>query len=137
MSWFFSLSYSTLWYNHSFAQMCLLIWTGFSGEGCFSLYVYFLCTCTFSCWLWYPIWHFSKRKIQRYYPTRLAINLASSQLDFTSVGKNTGYLMVETNYRVYAYTGQLVTTKVSTFSQGWVCGERGWPSPENCQEKAE
>lgn len=45
-----------------------------------------------------------KRKIQRYYPTRLAINLASGQSDFTSVGKNTGYLMVETNYRVYAYT---------------------------------
>ena len=68
---------------------------------------------------------FFKRKIQRYYPTRLAINLASSQLDFTSVGKNTGYLMVETNYRVYAYTGQLVTTKVATSSQGWLCGERG------------
>uniref|UniRef100_K1PW55 General transcription factor IIH subunit 4 n=1 Tax=Magallana gigas TaxID=29159 RepID=K1PW55_MAGGI len=45
-----------------------------------------------------------KRKIQRYYPTRLAINLAAGQSDFTSVGKNTGYLMVETNYRVYAYT---------------------------------
>ena len=28
----FRLFKSTLWYNHSFEQMCLLIWTGFSGE---------------------------------------------------------------------------------------------------------
>ena len=30
----FLLSKSTLWYNHRFEQMCLSIWTGFSGERC-------------------------------------------------------------------------------------------------------
>ena len=30
----FLLSKSTLWYNHSFEQVCLLIWIGFSSEQC-------------------------------------------------------------------------------------------------------
>ncbi|XP_064649377.1 general transcription factor IIH subunit 4-like isoform X2 [Lineus longissimus] len=47
-----------------------------------------------------------KRKSHRYYPTRLAINLASG-LSKNSVDTNSkeGYIVVETNYRVYAYTG--------------------------------
>ena len=50
-----------------------------------------------------------QRKSQRFYPTRLAINLASglsseSRLTTTDSSKE-GYLVIETNYRVYAYTG--------------------------------
>jgi transcription initiation factor TFIIH subunit 4 len=45
-----------------------------------------------------------KRKAGRFYPTRLALNIASgqnkSQLDLNQEG----YIVVETNYRVYAYT---------------------------------
>ncbi|XP_060582380.1 general transcription factor IIH subunit 4-like [Ruditapes philippinarum] len=45
-----------------------------------------------------------KRKEKRYYPTRLAINLASG---LTSIGTDShrqGFIVVETNYRLYAYT---------------------------------
>lgn len=45
-----------------------------------------------------------QRKAGRFYPTRLALNIASgqnkSQLDLN----REGYIVVETNYRVYAYT---------------------------------
>ncbi|KAK3747840.1 hypothetical protein QZH41_015983 [Actinostola sp. cb2023] len=47
-----------------------------------------------------------KRKSRRYYPTKLAVNLASSSAERSSVlnqGEE-GYIVVETNYRVYAYT---------------------------------
>ncbi|KAJ8300233.1 hypothetical protein KUTeg_021752 [Tegillarca granosa] len=45
-----------------------------------------------------------KRKSQRYYPTRSAINLASGLSSNKSETSTSGYLVVETNYRVYAYT---------------------------------
>uniref|UniRef100_A0A672LMX4 General transcription factor IIH subunit 4 n=1 Tax=Sinocyclocheilus grahami TaxID=75366 RepID=A0A672LMX4_SINGR len=55
-----------------------------------------------------------KRKSRRYYPTRLAITLAagvtvnpasgSSALGATPGTGDTGFIVVETNYRVYAYT---------------------------------
>lgn len=54
----------------------------------------------------------SKRKVKRYFPTKLAIELASGlSSDGTSDSERsgsdgqTGFLIVETNYRVYAYTG--------------------------------
>ncbi|RDD43447.1 General transcription factor IIH subunit 4 [Trichoplax sp. H2] len=46
-----------------------------------------------------------KRKDMKFYPTQLAINLASGakqeELDHS---KSSGYIIVETNYRLYAYT---------------------------------
>ncbi|XP_060065696.1 general transcription factor IIH subunit 4-like [Ylistrum balloti] len=45
-----------------------------------------------------------KRKAMRYYPTRLAVNLASGVTSLNTDTNQQGYLMVETNYRVYAYT---------------------------------
>ncbi|MEQ2216487.1 General transcription factor IIH subunit 4 [Xenoophorus captivus] len=57
-----------------------------------------------------------KRKSRRYYPTRLAITLAagvtnnsssSSSYNIASIPgtKDAGFIVVETNYRIYAYTG--------------------------------
>lgn len=48
-----------------------------------------------------------QRKSQRYYPTSLAINLASGLSTVTTDTRRAGYIVVETNYRVYAYTGKL------------------------------
>ena len=49
-----------------------------------------------------------QRKSQRYYPTRLAIDLASglqsTDLSSKSTSTSNGYIVVETNYRIYAYT---------------------------------
>ncbi|KAL4218784.1 General transcription factor IIH subunit 4 [Mactra antiquata] len=45
-----------------------------------------------------------KRKEKRYYPTRLAINLASGLSSITSDSNRKGFIVVETNYRIYAYT---------------------------------
>lgn len=46
-----------------------------------------------------------KRKSKRFYPTRLAINLGKSVSgDSTTASQGKGFLVVETNYRVYAYT---------------------------------
>ena len=47
-----------------------------------------------------------KRKEKRYYPTRLAINLTSGVSGLSTQAQSKGYLMVETNYRIYAYTGK-------------------------------
>ncbi|KAL1140221.1 hypothetical protein AAG570_000153 [Ranatra chinensis] len=44
-----------------------------------------------------------KRKGGKFYPTRLALNMASGRTHVPS-GTKEGYLVVETNYRVYAYT---------------------------------
>ncbi|KAG8127786.1 hypothetical protein E2320_014659, partial [Naja naja] len=46
-----------------------------------------------------------KRKSRRYYPTRLAINLSSGISGTTMDTHNQGFIVVETNYRIYAYTG--------------------------------
>uniref|UniRef100_A0AAR2KEY5 General transcription factor IIH subunit 4 n=1 Tax=Pygocentrus nattereri TaxID=42514 RepID=A0AAR2KEY5_PYGNA len=50
-----------------------------------------------------------KRKSRRYYPTRLAITLAAGE---------SGFIVVETNYRVYAYTNsELQIALVALFSE--------------------
>ena len=48
-----------------------------------------------------------KRKEKRYYPTRLAINLTSGVSGLSTQAQSKGYIMVETNYRIYAYTGEI------------------------------
>ena len=62
----FLLLKSTLWYNHSFEQMFLLIWTGFSGERCgpwaSCLYLSSEPTCLYNqsltlMWTMWPIGH--------------------------------------------------------------------------------
>ncbi|RZF43990.1 hypothetical protein LSTR_LSTR007262 [Laodelphax striatellus] len=46
-----------------------------------------------------------KRKAGRFYPTQLALNMASGDNRSVSHGSaREGYIVVETNYRVYAYT---------------------------------
>ncbi|XP_063366608.1 general transcription factor IIH subunit 4 [Cydia amplana] len=47
-----------------------------------------------------------KRKAGRFYPTRLALNIASvrGDADISQPADTRGYIVVETNYRVYAYT---------------------------------
>ncbi|PSN55058.1 General transcription factor IIH subunit 4 [Blattella germanica] len=45
-----------------------------------------------------------KRKAGRFYPTRLALNIVSGQNKSQIEMNKTGYIVVETNYRVYAYT---------------------------------
>uniref|UniRef100_A0A3Q2ZE13 General transcription factor IIH subunit 4 n=1 Tax=Kryptolebias marmoratus TaxID=37003 RepID=A0A3Q2ZE13_KRYMA len=68
-----------------------------------------------------------KRKSRRYYPTRLAITLAagvtsnsssSSNLSSTQGAGDAGFIVVETNYRVYAYTNsELQIALVALFSE--------------------
>lgn len=61
-----------------------------------------------------------KRKSQRYYPTRLAINLASglSQFSATAAAAQKGFIVVETNYRLYAYTNsQLQIALIALFCE--------------------
>ncbi|XP_063225175.1 general transcription factor IIH subunit 4 isoform X2 [Bacillus rossius redtenbacheri] len=45
-----------------------------------------------------------KRKAGRFYPTRLALNIVSGQNKPQSELNRDGYIVVETNFRVYAYT---------------------------------
>ncbi|GLG94312.1 hypothetical protein R5R35_013875 [Gryllus longicercus] len=45
-----------------------------------------------------------KRKAGRFYPTRLALNIASGHNKSHMNMHREGYIVVETNYRVYAYT---------------------------------
>ncbi|KAJ1530657.1 hypothetical protein ONE63_005529 [Megalurothrips usitatus] len=45
-----------------------------------------------------------KRKGGRFYPTRLALNIAAGQTSAPGDIERVGYIVVETNYRVYAYT---------------------------------
>ncbi|XP_047240737.1 general transcription factor IIH subunit 4 [Girardinichthys multiradiatus] len=70
-----------------------------------------------------------KRKSRRYYPTRLAITLAagvtnnsssSSSYNIASIPgtKDAGFIVVETNYRIYAYTdSELQIALVALFSE--------------------
>ncbi|KAK0142377.1 General transcription factor IIH subunit 4 [Merluccius polli] len=69
-----------------------------------------------------------KRKSRRYYPTRLAITLAagittkasssSNPMDVTSGTGDTSFIVVETNYRIYAYTNsELQIALVALFSE--------------------
>lgn len=62
-----------------------------------------------------------KRKSRRYYPTRLAITLAagvaSSSPTSTPGSADAGFIVVETNYRIYAYTdSELHIALVALFS---------------------
>lgn len=76
-------------------------------------YVYIAVRCS----IWYLLFFFfyHQRKSRRYYPTRLAISLAagvtnssscssSSDLASTPGAGAAGFIVVETNYRIYAYT---------------------------------
>jgi hypothetical protein len=45
-----------------------------------------------------------QRKAGRFYPTRLALDIASGRRKAASEMTRAGYIVVETNYRVYAYT---------------------------------
>jgi transcription initiation factor TFIIH subunit 4 len=48
--------------------------------------------------------------VKRFYPTRLAIQLANgidNDSNEDSKSNNKGYIIVETNYRIYAYTSQI------------------------------
>ena len=45
-----------------------------------------------------------KRTSGRFYPTRLALNIASGEKKGLLERHREGYIVVETNYRVYAYT---------------------------------
>uniref|UniRef100_A0AAQ5YEP4 General transcription factor IIH subunit 4 n=1 Tax=Amphiprion ocellaris TaxID=80972 RepID=A0AAQ5YEP4_AMPOC len=69
-----------------------------------------------------------RRKSRRYYPTRLAITLAagvttsssttSSNLASTPATVEAGFIVVETNYRIYAYTNsELQIALVALFSE--------------------
>ncbi|XP_049889950.1 general transcription factor IIH subunit 4 isoform X3 [Epinephelus moara] len=70
-----------------------------------------------------------RRKSRRYYPTRLAITLAagvttsslpssSSNLTSTTGTGDAGFIVVETNYRIYAYTNsELQIALVALFSE--------------------
>uniref|UniRef100_UPI0023EA922D general transcription factor IIH subunit 4 n=1 Tax=Agelaius phoeniceus TaxID=39638 RepID=UPI0023EA922D len=64
-----------------------------------------------------------KRKSRRFYPTRLAIALASGTAG-TSLGTSLGtpdghgFILVETNYRIYAYTdSELQVALIALFSE--------------------
>ncbi|XP_065150121.1 general transcription factor IIH subunit 4 isoform X2 [Paramisgurnus dabryanus] len=83
--------------------------------------------------LWYFTLQYLKtaqRKSRRYYPTRLAITLtagvtanptsgsASTALGATPGTGDTGFIVVETNYRIYAYTdSELQIALVALFSE--------------------
>ncbi|KAA8586089.1 hypothetical protein FQN60_007658 [Etheostoma spectabile] len=68
-----------------------------------------------------------KRKSRRYYPTRLAITLAAGVTTSSSSSStlasppgtgDTGFIVVETNYRIYAYTNsELQIALVALFSE--------------------
>ncbi|XP_076823667.1 general transcription factor IIH subunit 4-like [Clavelina lepadiformis] len=45
-----------------------------------------------------------KRTSRRFYPTRLVINIASRMQNSSSSALSTGFIIAETNYRIYAYT---------------------------------
>jgi len=59
-----------------------------------------------------------KRTSKRYYPTRLAINLGTAVTGNTNtLSQGQSYLIIETNYRIYAYTeSQLQIALISLFT---------------------
>ncbi|XP_066294463.1 general transcription factor IIH subunit 4-like [Branchiostoma lanceolatum] len=59
-----------------------------------------------------------KRKSGRFYPTRLAIHLASGISDVEKDFHKEGYLVCESNYRIYAYTdSELQVALIGLFSE--------------------
>ena len=56
---------------------------------------------------------FLKRKIKRFHPTRLAIQLANGIENGYEINKeDKGFIIVETNYRIYAYTGKIFNRQI-------------------------
>ncbi|XP_033929465.1 general transcription factor IIH subunit 4 isoform X1 [Melopsittacus undulatus] len=59
-----------------------------------------------------------KRKSRRFYPTRLAIALASGPSGTPPESSARGFILVETNYRIYAYTdSELQVALIALFSE--------------------
>nr|XP_005515597.2 general transcription factor IIH subunit 4 [Columba livia] len=59
-----------------------------------------------------------KRKSRRFYPTRLAIALASGTSGCPPEPDARGFVVVETNYRIYAYTdSELQVALIALFSE--------------------
>ncbi|XP_012928339.1 general transcription factor IIH subunit 4 isoform X2 [Heterocephalus glaber] len=59
-----------------------------------------------------------RRKSRRYYPTRLAINLSSGVSGAGGSVHQPGFIVVETNYRLYAYTeSELQVALIALFSE--------------------
>lgn len=76
-----------------------------------------------------------QRKAGRFYPTRLALNITNKNATVVNdedTEQDKGHIIVETNYRVYAYTDsnlqvallglftELLYRYVSRFQQGWI-----------------
>ena len=53
-----------------------------------------------------------KRKSRRFYPTRMAVDLISGAKNENPQSRSRGYLLVETNFRVTAYTNSHLTTSI-------------------------
>ena len=59
-----------------------------------------------------------KRTSGRFYPTRLALNIASGEKKGILERHREGYIVVETNYRIYAYTNSdLQVSLIGLFAQ--------------------
>ena len=59
-----------------------------------------------------------KRTSGRFYPTRLALNIASGEKKGMLERHREGYIVVETNYRIYAYTNSdLQVSLIGLFAQ--------------------
>ena len=59
-----------------------------------------------------------KRKSQRFYPTQLAVHLASGFSKMSTEVQTDGFLIVETNHRIYAYTdSSLQTALLALFTE--------------------
>ncbi|XP_027489505.1 general transcription factor IIH subunit 4-like [Corapipo altera] len=59
-----------------------------------------------------------QRKSRRFYPTRLAIALASGTSGTVPEPDGHGFVLVETNYRIYAYTdSELQVALIALFSE--------------------
>ena len=66
----------------------------------------------------FPTNYYTQRTAGRFYPTRLALNIASGEKKGMMEKHKEGFLVVETNYRVYAYTSSdLQVALIGLFAQ--------------------